>query len=295
MRPMKRETQMKYAIPGMCRLLLGGMLMLALAGAAHAADAVRVVVVGGIHMSGVWDALRPRLERGTGLRIELVGAANKEGILPVFERGDAELLLVHGGSQTFALQAAGIGGAMRVWGYNEHAIVGPAEDTAGVRAAPDAVEAFRRIAAARAPFVASRDPGSHEIVQRLWKEAGISADADWVRLDDSRRPQKVVERAGEQRAYVVVGAIPVAFGKMRGEGMEILLRGDARMRRAYVALEPGPRHPASAAARKRARRLADFLVSPAGQAALAAADAEAGGPWIYGRAGAPAALSLPPE
>ncbi|QDF99405.1 tungsten ABC transporter permease [Azoarcus sp. DD4] len=275
--------------------LLPALVLLCAAAAAQAAGAVKVVVVGGIHMSGVWDALQPRLEAGTGLKIELVGAANKEGIIPAFERGDAELLLVHGGSQTFALQAAGIGGAMRVWGYNEHAVVGPAEDPAGVREAPDAVAAFRRIAAARVPFVASRDPGSHEIVQRLWKEAGIRADAMWVRLDDSLRPQQVVELAGRQRAYVVVGAIPVAFGKMRGEGMEILLRGDPRMRRAYVALEPGSAHPASAAARKRARRLADFLVSPAGQAALAAADAQAGGPWIYGLAGAPAALSLPAE
>lgn len=275
--------------------LLLALVLPCLAGVVHAAAGVKVVVVGGIHMSGVWDALRPRLEAGTGLKIELVGAANKEGIIPAFERGEAELLLVHGGSQTFALQAAGIGGAMRVWGYNEHAIVGPAEDPAGVRDAPDAVAAFRRIAAARAPFVASRDPGSHEIVQRLWKEASIRADAGWVRLDDTPRPQQVVELAGRQRAYLVVGAIPVAFGKMRGEGMEILLRGDARMRRAYVALEPGPAHPAPAAARKRVRRLVDYLVSPAGQAALAAADRDAGGPWIYGRAGAPAALSLPAE
>ncbi|MEE4464568.1 tungsten ABC transporter permease, partial [Azotobacter chroococcum] len=71
----------------------------------------------------------------------------------------------------------------------------------------------------------------------------------------------------------------------------ILLRGDRRMRRAYVALEPGPAHPASAAAREGARRVVDYLVSPAGQANLAAADGEAGGPWIYGLAEAPPALS----
>lgn len=272
-------------------LLLGLLLALALAPGARAAEPLRLAMVGGIQMSGVGERLRMRLEAGTGVRLELVAVANKEAIVPRFARGEADLLLIHGGSETFALQARGLGGQMRVWGFNEHVLVGPAEDPARVRGAADGAEAFRRIAAARAPFVAFRDAGSHEIVQRLWKRAGIRPEPDWVLLDRSERPQEILAQAAQQRAYVVVGGIPAAFGKLRGEGLEILLRGDRRMRRAYVALEPGPTHPASATAREDARRVVDYLVSAAGQADLAAADAEAGGPWIYGLAEAPPALS----
>lgn len=272
-------------------LALGLLLALALAPGARAGELLRLAMVGGIQLSGVGERLRTRLEAATGVRLELVAVANKEAIVPRFVRGEAELLLIHGGSETFALQAAGLGGRMQVWGFNEHVLVGPAEDPAGVRGAADGAEAFRRIAAARAPFVAFRDAGSHEIVQRLWRQAGIRPAADWVLPDEGERPQEILAQAARQRAYVVVGGIPAAFGKLHGEGLEILLRGDRRMRRAYVALEPGPAHPASAAAREGARRVVDYLVSPAGQADLAAADGEAGGPWIYGLAGAPPALS----
>lgn len=126
------------------------MLLVAVASVVQAGT-VKVAVVGGIQLSGVWDALRPRLEAATGVRITLAAAANKAGILPVFVRGDADLLLIHGGAETFALQARGVGGRMSVWAYNEHAIVGPAEDPAGVHGSGDAATAFRRIAAVRAP------------------------------------------------------------------------------------------------------------------------------------------------
>ena len=49
---------------------------------------------------------------------------------------------------------------------------------------------------------------------------------------------------------------------------ERILADDPAMRRAYVAMEPGPRHHASAEARLQARKVADYLVSPAGQADL---------------------------
>lgn len=258
------------------------MLLVAVASVVQAGT-VKVAVVGGIQLSGVWDALRPRLEAATGVRITLAAAANKAGILPVFVRGDADLLLIHGGAETFALQARGVGGRMSVWAYNEHAIVGPADDPAGVHGSGDAATAFRRIAAVRAPFIAFRDPGSHEIVQRVWKQAGITPTPEWVRLDVSERSHDILELAAKQRAYVVVGAIPVSFGRMQGDGMALLLRGDPAMRRAYVALEPGEAHPAKADVRDDVRKVVDYLVSSAGQAALAEADRQAGGPWLYGR------------
>jgi len=248
---------------------------------AIADEMLKVAVVGGIQMCGVWDKLVPKIEKATGIRIDMTAAAPKTMIIPEFRRGNADLLLIHGGSETFALQADGTGGQQRVWSFNEHAIIGPSSDPAGVARASDAEQAFRAIAEQRAPFVAFRDPGSHEIVQSIWKHMRLQANADWVVLDETTKPQEVLEFAAKRRAYVVVGAIPAAFEKMRGEGLKILFKGDPAMRRAYVAMEPGPRHPASPEAREQARKVADFLTSSAGQTALVEADREAGGPWLF--------------
>lgn len=246
-----------------------------------AAEALKVAVVGGIQMCGVWERLVPKIENATGVSIDMTAAAPKTQIIPEFRRGNADLLLIHGGSETFALQAEGIGGQQRVWSFNEHAIIGPQNDPAGVTRAGTAEQAFRAIAEHRSPFVAFRDPGSHEIVQNLWKRMRLQAASDWVLLDETAQPREILEFAAKKQAYVVVGAIPAVFEKMRGEGLKILLKGDPAMRRAFVVMEPGPRHPASPEAREQARQVADFLTSPAGQTAVVEADREAGGPWLF--------------
>lgn len=246
-----------------------------------AATTVRVAVVGGLVLCGVWPELAARAEKATGLHIETVAAAPKEGVVPPFRRGEADLLLLHGSDETYALQAAGFAAPLRAWAMNEHVIVGPLADPAGIADAPDAVEALRRIIVADAPLIGFRDPGSFAIVHNLLRSAGLHAGPRQQLFDDAESPQQVLRSAAAKNGYAVVGHIPVAFGKMPSEGMRVLFKGDPAMRRVYVAVEPGPRHPANAARRRAAHRLAEYLLSRPGQADLQALDHQSGGPWVF--------------
>lgn len=261
---------------------LGGLLLAAaVAGAGAAPPPVRIVVIGGLQMCGVWPALQAAATKATGLPIETVAVGPKEQIVPIFRAGGAELLLMHGSDETFALQAAGLAAPLRAWGMNEHVIVGPEADPAGVAAASDGVDAMRRIIAADAPLLALRDPGSFAVQVALWRAGGLRPGARQLQADAGAAPHQAVAAAAERGAYIVVGHLPVAFGKQAAPGMRLLLHGDPAMRRVYVLAEPGPRHPADRLRRQRAGRLAAYLLGPAGQAALQAADRAAGGPWVY--------------
>ena len=75
------------------------------------------------------------------------------------------------------------------------------------------------------------------------------------------------ERAAELHAYTMVGRIPMLLGKLKQPGIEILVRGDGRLRRPYlvaVARRAGE-EPRIAAARD----LAAFLRKPETQAWIA--------------------------
>jgi len=269
---------------GALSLLLGLVAVDTAAGAKTAVPPgaeVRVAVVGGLVLSGIWPPLAARAEKATGLRIVTVAAAPKEGVVPPFRRGEADLLLIHGSDETYALQAAGFAAPLRAWAANEHVIVGPLDDPAGIADAPDAVEALRRIIAADAPLIGFRDPGSFAIVHGLFRSAGLHPGARQQLFDDAESPQRVLRSAAAKNGYAVVGHIPVAFGKMPGEGMRVLLKGDPAMRRIYVAVEPGPRHPADSARRKRAHHLAEYLLGRNGQAELVSVNRAAGGPWVF--------------
>jgi tungstate transport system substrate-binding protein len=274
------------------RRLTAALWLSALAGGAVGSEpplpspVVRVAAVGGLTLCGVWPELARHAEAATGLRIDTVGTAPKQEVLPLFERGEADLLLIHGSDETFDLLARGIAAPLRAWAQNAHVIAGPPDDPAGVRQASDGADALRRIVLANAPLLSFRDPGSFAIVQQLWRAAGVRPGSQQQLPDDAWPRQRVLEAAARQQAYVVVGHIPIVFGRQPNPGYQVLLAGDPAMRRTYVVVEPGPRHPADAARRASAHRLADYLVSPDGQAALAAANQavatpERPGPWIF--------------
>ena len=167
---------------------------------------VQVAVVGGLVLCGVWPALAPMAEAATGLRIELVSAAPKEGIVPAFASGAADVLLIHGSDETFALQAQGLAAPLQAWAYNQHVIVGPAADPADVAHARDGIDAVRRIKAADAPMIGFRDPGAFTIMQHLWRSAGLRPGPKQQTYDDAEQPHAVLQSASARgeigRAHV---------------------------------------------------------------------------------------------
>lgn len=269
--------------------MVGGQVLAARAQPASDAG-VQVAAVGGLVLCGVWPCVAEQASQALAMPVTTVAAAPKEGVVPAFARGEAQMLLIHASDEAMALEASGMAGAARVWGWNEHVIAGPAHDPAGVRLAADGTQALRRIAETGSPFIALRDPGSYTVVQRLWRRGGIRPDARWLRADTGPRPQAVLELAAREQAYAVVGHIPLAFGKMGAPGIELLLHGDPLMRRPYVLLTPGPRHPATVAQRRAVNQLADYLLSDAGQQILGNANGS-DGTWVFARDSVPAGMS----
>lgn len=262
-------------------ILLSGLLWPAVATAQAEPPVIPVAVVGGLQLSGVWPHLAELAEQDLGVRIDTRLAAPKEQVVPEFRSGQAHLLLIHGGHHAFELQAQGYADPLRIWAYNEHVFVGPKHDPARVAQAGSARDAMARIQNQASPFLAFWDPGSHSLVQPLWRQLRIPGDADWVIADGTEVPQQIVRQAAHHQAYVVVGHIPVAFGKMPLNQQKVLFSGDPQMRRPYVVLTPGPRHPASEYARQQARLLASYLLSEQGQAALLQTQSGSEQLWLY--------------
>ena len=225
---------------------------------------IRVAVIGGMTMTGMWQELAAKFEADTGWKTELVVTGPKDMLSEPFKRGEIDLLTMHSADKTTDLVADGYGVNLRPWARNEHTIVGPASDPAGIRGMKDGAEALKKIAAARAPFVDFYGPGSRELTHKLWQRAGLKPEGDWVLKDESASPQEIVAFAEKKRAYVVVGRIPVTYGKMPIGKMEVLVQGDPEMRRPYVVIEANAKKfPKTNTAG--ARVLADWLVGEKGQ------------------------------
>ena len=231
---------------------------------------VRVAVIGGMTMTGMWQEVSKMFEARTGYKVQVVATGPRPICAKALREGKVDLLTMHSGDITTDLVADGYGVNMRPWTHNDLVIVGPANDPAKVRGLHDGVEAFRRIAAAKANFVDFQGVGSREMCNTLWKKAGILPRGDWFLKDESVTPEGILEFAAGKSAYVVVGRMPVLFEKMKSGGLEILVDNDPVMRRPYVVMEADPkRFPHANIAG--AKALSDFLLSDTVQDYLAKA------------------------
>jgi tungstate transport system substrate-binding protein len=237
---------------------------------APAKPVVRVAVIGGMTMTGMWQEVSKMFEARSGYKVELVKTGPRPGLATIFREGKVDLLTMHSGDITTNLVAEGYGVNMKPWTQNDLVIVGPVADPAGVRGLHDGAEAFRRIAAAKANFVDFQGVGSREVCHSLWAKAGIRPQGTWFLQDQSKEHLDILNFAAGQHAYVVVGRMPVLFNKLKASGMEILVEDDPAMRRPYIVMEADPkRFPHTNVAG--AKALSDFLVSDTVQDYLAKA------------------------
>jgi len=220
--------------------------------------------------SGLFDHLLPVFERQTGIAVRVVAVGTGQA-LKVGMQGDADALLVHDRPGEDHFLAEGYGIDRRDVMYNDFVLIGPASDPAGIKGLTDAAEAFRRIAAAKAPF-ASRgdDSGTHRGELRQWKAAGIDVKATgsgWYReLGSGMGP--TLNAAAAMGAYVFSDRATWANFNNR-QGLVILAQGDKTLMNPYgsILVDPAKLSPAKAAD---AKIWHEWLTGQPGRAAIAA-------------------------
>jgi tungstate transport system substrate-binding protein len=150
--------------------------------------------------------------------------------------------------------------------YNDFVIVGPSTDPAHVAGGKEVVEAFRSIAAAKAPFISRGDrSGTYAAELRYWKDAGIAVNAArdaWYReIGQGMGP--TLNMAVSLDAYTLSDRGTWLSFRNRGTLM-ILIEGDRRLFNQYGVMLVNPtKHPNVKVADGQA--FVDWLVSPEGQ------------------------------
>ena len=219
--------------------------------------------------SGLFNHLLPLFARDTGIAVRVVAVGTGQA-LDIARRGDADAVLVHDRAAEERFVAEGFGGPRRPVMYNDFVVAGPAADPAGVNGSRDVAEALRRIAAAGAPFVSRGDrSGTHAAELRLWQAAGVDPAGGrgrWYR-EVGQGMGPALNTAAAMNAYVLADRGTWLAFRNRGE-LGIRVEGDTKLFNQYgVMAVSAERHPHVKAAD--ARRFVEWLVSPAGQGAVA--------------------------
>lgn len=215
--------------------------------------------------SGLLDVLVPIFERRTGYIVKTVSVGTGQA-LALGGRGEADVVLVHAPEAEKKYVAEGTLINRRLVMHNDFVIVGPAADPVKVRGLKRAIDALRRIAEAKAPFVSRGDnSGTHILENRLWKETGIEATGGWY-LQSGQGMGQTLAIASEKQAYTLTDRGTYLSLKKR-LALDALVERDKLLLNVYSVLEVNPSrfHRVNAAGGK---AFADFMVSAEAQAVI---------------------------
>ena len=219
--------------------------------------------------SGLFGYLLPAFKKETGLEVRVVAVGTGQA-LKLGERGDCDVVFVHDRPAELEFVEKGFGIERREVMYNDFVLVGPGADPAHVDGGKDIVAAFRKIAAANAKFVArGDDSGTSKAELRLWKEAGLDPKAAgdaWYR-DTGSGMGPTLNTAAAMDGYTLSDRGTWLSFKNK-QNLKILVEGDRRLFNQYGVMLVNPaKHPEVKQAL--GRKFIDWLVSPAGQQAIA--------------------------
>ncbi len=249
-------------------LLLPGLLLPALA----RADTGRSLVMASTtstEQSGLFAHLLPRFTAASGITVKVVALGTGQA-LDLARRGDADVVFVHDPAAEARFVADGWGLKRLPVMYNDFVLIGPASDPAGAKGS-DIAQALARIAARSAPFISRGDKsGTHAAELRFWSLAG--QDLTPLRQAGSYREcgcgmGPALNMASATGAYLLSDRGTWLAFKNRGE-LVLLVQGDQRLNNPYGVIVVNPaRHPH--VKHVEAQAFADWVTSPAGQAAIA--------------------------
>jgi tungstate transport system substrate-binding protein len=219
--------------------------------------------------SGLFRHLLPLFTKKSGIEVRVVGVGTGQA-LDIGRRGDADVVFVHARTLEEKFVAEGHGVRRFEVMYNDFVLVGPKSDPAKIQGVKDALEAFRKIRAAHAPFVSRGDrSGTHAAELELWKAAGLDIAKEkgpWYR-DTGQGMGPALNTAAGMNAYVLADRGTWLSFKNRAD-LAVLVEGDPRLFNQYGIMLVNPqKHPS--VKQELGQAFIDWIVSADGQKAIA--------------------------
>jgi tungstate transport system substrate-binding protein len=218
--------------------------------------------------SGLFKHLLPTFKQATGIDVRVVAVGTGQA-LDTGRRGDADVVFVHDVVAEQKFLSEGFSTQRRDVMYNDFVLVGPKADPAGVKG-NDIAEALKKLAGTSQPIISRGDKsGTHAAELRLWKAAGVdlaaAKPAGYKECGCGMGP--ALNMASSLNGYVLTDRGTWLSFKNRGD-LTIVVEGDKRLFNQYGVMVVNPaKFPHIKA--DLAQQFADWVVSSAGQAAIA--------------------------
>ncbi len=196
--------------------------------------------------------------RGTAVGGGAAGAA-----LALGARGEADVVLVHAPDSEKDWMAQGNGTERLLVMHNDFLVVGPESDPAKIKGMTSALDALKKIAVAKAPFVSRGDnSGTDQLEKALWKKDNVDPKGQSWYIESGTGMGQTLTIADQKQAYTISDrATWLAWqGKIQ---LPIMVEKDPVLLNVYHVMPVNPaKFPNVKINTAGGKAFADFMVAP---------------------------------
>ncbi len=209
--------------------------------------------------SGLLDVLIPVFEKKTGYFVKTIAVGSGQA-MAMGKKGEADVLLVHSPAAEKKFMEEGNGINRRIVMHNDFIIVGPPNDSAGIKGLRSASEAFQKMASTGSLFLSRGDnSGTHAKEKGIWKKTGVPYEGQKWYQQTGLGMGQTLNVAAEKKGYTLADR-GTYLALKKNLGLDILVEGDPILLNIYHVIQVNPaKWPKVNAAG--AKAFADFMVS----------------------------------
>ncbi|WP_345972735.1 substrate-binding domain-containing protein [Sulfurimonas diazotrophicus] len=239
-------------------------MLLLSAGLLHAEPAppLRVAVIGGMTMSGMWQQVAAAFEAAHGIPVNVVVSGPKSELDAYCREHAVDLVTMHASDTITDLAADGLFERLTPWTRNAQMLLGHRSDPAGLTGARNLQEALAKLGASEAPFLLHASGGTFEVFNALRTKQGWRMPPGQLRFTPAKRG--FLRETAEMKGYTLYGVIPFLMQKQHHPQILGFYFDDPALMRPYLAAI-GSEGQLGAARHARAKALLRFLTSPQAQ------------------------------
>jgi len=188
--------------------------------------------------TGLLDVLLPMFKADTGYNVKMVAVGSGQA-LQMGQDGNADVLLVHQPAGEKDLMSKGFGKERLLVMHNDYVIVGPTSDPAQIKGTASPVDAFKKIAAAKAVFTSRNDKsGTNAMELNIWKSAGITPSGDWY-VQTGQGMADTLRITSEKAGYTLTDR-GTYLAQQKTLQLDILVEGDKSLLNIYHVITVNP-------------------------------------------------------
>lgn len=222
----------------------------------HASEPVlRVAVIGGMSMSGMWQKVAEAFEAKSGIAVETVVTGDKHTLDAYCRTHPVDLVTMHSSDTISDLAADGFAERLTPWARNAQMIVGSRSNPARIAEGDSLEQALQKIAASRSLFLIHASGGTFEVFANLRSAYGFEPN---VRFTTAK--QGFLNEVARDEGYTLYGVIPFVMHKQHHPRIEGHFIDGAALHRPYLAAV-GSREQIGEERYRAASKLLAFLTS----------------------------------